>query len=301
MLRLYPGIHTVTLDRSVQFLIRHVIERLPHNGGIADETKFSGNGYGCIDMIAGNHDRPDTGLPAFFHGSLYFRTYRVDHTREPYKGQILLQCGIGDIRRQGSIFPAGAGQYPQRLIRHGLVLGHDALTVFIRHGTDPLLRKHTGAVSQHFIRGTFGKLHYALRAGMQGRHHFPHGIKRSLRHARKVCFERIFGEPLSCGKVYEGTFRRLALCLAGSIQLRIGTKSHASGQQGFVRSPGFYYSHFVLSQCTGLIRADDLSTAQSFNGGKAANDGIAFGHGGNADRQHNGHYSGQSLGNSGYC
>ena len=60
------------------------------------------------------------------------------------------------------------------------------------------------------------------------------------------------------------------------------------------------YGHLVLSQSTGLIRTDNLSTSQSFYRRQLPDNGVALGHVGNTDGQYNGYYCCQTFGNSRY-
>ena len=60
-------------------------------------------------------------------------------------------------------------------------------------------------------------------------------------------------------------------------------------------------SHFVLSQSTGLIGTNYLSTTKGLNCSKTANNGVTLAHSGNAHRKNDGDNSNKTLWNCGYC
>ena len=57
--------------------------------------------------------------------------------------------------------------------------------------------------------------------------------------------------------------------------------------------------HLVLGQGAGLVRADNLRAAQRFDSGQPADDCVALGHIGHADRKHDGDNGGQAFGDGG--
>ena len=58
--------------------------------------------------------------------------------------------------------------------------------------------------------------------------------------------------------------------------------------------------HLVLRQGAGFVRTDDLRTAQCLYGGQPADNGIALGHIGHTDAEHDSDHGGKPLRDCGY-
>ena len=200
---------------------------------------------------------------------------------------------LGQLRQ----LHTGAGQHPQGLIRHALVFLHDGRAVILRHGAAALGGQQPGAAGQHLIRRALGILDEAVSTAVHGGHHLPHGVEGRFRHAGLLLLQLILRLALIVGEVDQRALRGLAHRLMLSVQLRVGAKGHAPGQQLLVRAIGVHHGHFVLGEGAGLVRADDLRTAQGFHGGQAADHRVALAHLRHADGQHDGHHCRQPLRN----
>ena len=60
-------------------------------------------------------------------------------------------------------------------------------------------------------------------------------------------------------------------------------------------------SHLVLSQSTGLIGTNYLSTTKGLNCGKSTNNSVTLAHSGNTHRKNDGNNSNKTLWNCSYC
>ena len=109
------------------------------------------------------------------------------------------------------------------------------------------------------------------------------------------------GEARLAGIVDERALGRLAHGLAQLlVPLSVGAQGHASqelllGRGKLVLDDG----HLVLREGAGLVRADGLRAAKGLDGRKLADDRLALGHLGHAERKHDGHDGDQALGDGG--
>ena len=119
---------------------------------------------------------------------------------------------------------------------------------------------------------------------MDGGHHLAHGVKRGLGDAGLLLLKLRFYLPVGCTEVHERGLGRLALCAVGGVD-RVAAKCHR-GSKCVDRPVMLDDGHLVLRQRAGLVGAYHLSAAEGLDGGQAADNGIAFTHVRNADRQH---------------
>ena len=118
---------------------------------------------------------------------------------------------------------------------------------------------------------------------MHGRHHLAERIERCLLDTRRRVVQLIFfqsafvcvGDQCSLGRL---TGHALVL-----IEYGIAAERHCLCEQLLVIGMLLDDGHLVLRQCTGLIRADDLRTAERLNGSQSADDRAALGHIRNTD------------------
>ena len=301
MLRLHTGIDAEVLHGFVQFLVAEIIQRAAGDGlgGVLDNAQLLGNSNGGVLMVAGDHHRADAGIAALHNSGLDFRTHRVDHAGQTDEAQLLLQHLRLDLLGQ-AVAPQSlrGSQHTQGLIGHGLIGGKDLAALFLGHGEDGALFLITGAALQHFVRRALGILNEAGIHLMDGGHHLAGGIKRRFRHAGLPFFQTVFGQLTGSAEVHQRGLRRLTLGCTGLVQIGVVAKCHSGGQQLGVAHV-LHHGHLILRQRAGLIRTDDLRTAQRLHGGQAANHGVMMAHLGHTDGKHHCHNGGKALGNGG--
>ena len=152
-----------------------------------------------------------------------------------------------------------------------------------------------GAELEHLVGRALGVLDDALVRLVDGAHHLAHGVERSLAHARLGGLEGGLAQAEAVGVVDEGALGRLADGGAGVVLLRVGAQAHRGGQELLVVAVVVDNGHLVLGEGAGLVRADDLGAAEGLDGGQAADDGVALGHVGDADGEHDRDNGGKTL------
>ena len=73
--------------------------------------------------------------------------------------------------------------------------------------------------------------------------------------------------------------RNLAVC----VNFSIAAESHCLCKMLLVLTVMLNDGHLILCECTCLIRADNLRTAECFNGGQLPDESLTLTHSGNAD------------------
>ena len=251
-------------------------------------------------MVAGDHDRADTGAAAVTDGVHDLGAHRVDHPRQAEKAQVLLErCGRCVVR-QRVIRAHGRRQHAQRPAGHVAVVRGDLGAVFLRHGHGLPVDPDAVAQRQQHVRRALGVLHDVPAVGMQGAHHLARAVKRRLGHARQLHAQRARRQPLCDRPAHE---RGLGRFSGHGVRVRvvhgIGTQRHGRGKQVLVTPRRRRDGHAVLRERTGLVRADDLRAAERLDCREPADDRAAAAHVRHADRQHDRHDRGQPLRNGG--
>ena len=286
MLRLHSGVNMVFVNISVQLLIADAIQLRPgfHLGIILDNAKLSG--YSCrrIPVVAGNHDRTDSGLPAFSQRVRNLLPHRIHHAGQPDKAQIPLCLLRGMIFRERLIGSSRGRKNTQRVGSHGtyLILD-DPPSLFIQRQFLSILDPG-GAATQDNVRSPFGILYNPLFRAVERRHHLAGGIKRTLCDTGHGLFRLLLVKSLFLRKGHERRFRRLSLNRPVLIRLRIAAQGHGFRQELPV-SKGSDNRHPVLRQRSRLIRTDHIGAAQSLHRCQPAHNGICLRHTGDTQRQ----------------
>ena len=287
MFGLDAGINRNIPEFLFKFLVAHPVQRRAGDRArlIGQDAELTGNRHRGIDMVAGNHDRADAGLAAFLDCSLDLGTNRVDHTGKADKNEFLFQLRRAAVR--GYRIPeAEAGrQHAQRPVGHGLVRREDFSALCLGHGFDLTVFQIPGAELEHFVRCALGILDNPAAGLVDGTHHLTHGVERSLSDTRLGCLQRGLAEPEAVRIVDQRAFGRFA-DRGPFILLRVGAEAHGSCQEFFIVAIVVDNRHFVLRQGAGFVRTDDLRTAQCLYGGQPADNGIALGHIGHTDAEH---------------
>ena len=191
------------------------------------------------------------------------------------------------------------GKHAQRAVGKRLVGGEHCFAVCFGHGDGFAVLKDVRAMPQHDVGRAFGELQNAVSGFVDGGHHFARRIKRGFPHARCGGKHVVLIEPQRHGVRHERRFGRLTDQIAVVVNTHVGTKRHALRQQFFVFTVMLDHGHFVLCERARLIRADDLRTAERFDGGQFADDGVLLRHVRHADGKHHRHHRRKPLGDRG--
>ena len=135
---------------------------------------------------------------------------------------------------------------------------------------------------------------------MDGGHHLPAGVKGCLPDPGHLRLQLRLGQAALGAPCHQRRLGRLAVDIAALGQSGVRAQGHGGGGAVAVAAVIVHHGHFVLGQGAGLIRADDLGTAQRLHGGQAADNGAALGHIGDADAQHHCHHGSKALGDGGH-
>ena len=134
---------------------------------------------------------------------------------------------------------------------------------------------------------------------MDGGHHLPDGVKRSLAYPRAVGGYVVFVEAELVGVGDKRRLGRLARNRTVLVYFRVAAKSHCFGYERFVVAVVVDNGHLILGEGAGLIGADYLSAAESLNCGELADYRILLRHVGNTYREDYRHDCDKALGNGG--
>ena len=302
MLRLYPGVHSNMGELLFKFGVVHGAELSAGNGlqSVGQNAQLLGDGHGGVNVVAGDHDGADPRLAALLNGGLDLRTYRIDHAGQSQEAQVMLQIIGFKGGRTCIIGPLGRCQHTQGAVGHGLVGRQNLSTLLLRHRTDNTAVPIAGAALQHHVGSALGELDAAAGSLVNGGHHLPAGVKGCLPDPGHLRLQLRLGQAALGAPCHQRRLGRLAVDIAALGQSGIGAQGHSGGSAVAVAAVIVHHGHLVLGQSAGLIRADDLGTAQRLHGGQAADNGAALGHIGNADAQHHCHHGGKALGNGGH-
>ena len=302
MLRLYPGVHSNMGELLFKFGVVHGAELSAGNGlqSVGQNAQLLGDGHGGVNVVAGDHDGADPRLAALLNGGLDLRTYRVDHAGQSQEAQVMLQIAGFKGNRTCIIGPLGRSQHTQGTVGHGLVGRQNLSTLLLRHRTDNTAVPIAGAALQHHVGSALGELDAAAGSLVDGGHHLPAGVKGCLPDPGHLRLQLRLGQAALGAPCHQRRLGRLAVDIAALGQSGVRTQGHGGGGAVAVAAVIVHHGHFVLGQGAGLIRADDLGTAQRLHSGQAADNGAALGHIGNADAQHHCHHGGKALGDGGH-
>ena len=157
-----------------------------------------------------------------------------------------------------------------------------------------------GAQADHHVGRALGVLLILAVQGLDDHgHHLAARVKRGLAHARMLGSQA--SEPRLAGIVDERTLGRLTHGLAQLlVPLGVGAQGH-TGQELLLRRGELVLDdgHLVLGKGAGLVGADGLCAAEGLDGRELADNRLALGHLGHAERQHDGHDGNQALGDGG--
>ena len=302
VLGLDAGVHAVVLDVRVELLFAHAIEVGTGDGlaAIGDDAQLLGNGHGGVDMVARNHDGADTGVVRLADGVGDLGADRVNHAGQATEDQVMLERGGAAVARDLGVGAACQRQHAQGLVGHGLVGGHELGATLLGQGDDLIAVVDMGAQADHHVGRALGVLLVLAVQGLDDHgHHLAARVKRGLAHARMLGSQA--SEARLAGIVDERTLGRLTHGLAQLlVPLGVGAQSHA-GQELLLRRGELVLDdgHLVLGKGAGLVRADGLRAAKGLDGRKLADDRLALGHLGHAERKHDGHDGDQALGDGG--
>ena len=302
MLRLHTGVHAVLLHLLGQLLVAEAVQSAAGNGlrGIVQYPQLLGDGHGGILVVAGDHHWPDACRAALLDGGLHLRTHRVDHTRQTHEAQILLQILRAVVLGQAALPQAdGRRQHTQGLIRHGLVLRQNFLTLLLGHGQHLAALLISGAAAQHLIRCALGVLNEAVIHAVDGGHHLPGGVEGSLRRTGLLLLQPVLIQPAVHAEAHQRRLRGLALHRAIGILHGVVAEGH-SGTQQSLRAGVLHHRHFILCEGAGLIGADDLRAAQRLHRRQTADHSVVLAHLGDADGEHHRYHRGKTLRNGGH-
>lgn len=136
---------------------------------------------------------------------------------------------------------------------------------------------------ENFVGRAFGELQNAVGGFVDGGHHFAHGVKRRFRHAGRGFKHVVLVKPQLQRIGNQRRLRRFTDQIAVVVNVDVGAKRHAFGEQFFVVAVMLDNGHFVLGERAGFVRADNLRAAERFHGGKSSDNRVLFRHIGHAD------------------
>ena len=299
VLGLDAGVHAVVLDVCIELLVTHAIEVGTGDGlaAIGDDAQLLGDGHGGVDMVARDHDGADTGVVRLADSVSHLGTDRVDHAGQAAEDQVVLERSGAVVGGNLGVGAARQCQHAQGLVGHGLVGCHELGAALLSQRNDLLTVIDVGAQADHHVGRALGVLLVLAVQGLDDHgHHLTARVERGLAHAR------VLGSQASktslAGIIDECALGRLAHGLAQLlVPLGIGAQRHAGqelllGRGELVLDDG----HFVLGKRAGLVRADGLRAAERLDGREFADDRLALGHLGHAERKDDGHDGDQALG-----
>ena len=213
MLRGHTGVDADLRHKLLQFLVAHAVDDRALHGlrAVPQNADLTGNGRRRDFVVAGDHNRTDTGADALRHRCLGFLTGRVHHGDEAEESQAVF---IRQSDGRAVHAAAGEGQHPQALVGKLFVDLFDPR---------PFLRRHHAAVQQH-IRRALGDQHQATRQLVDRGHHFPVGIEGDLCQTGPAVPDEILVKAVGLPQPHQCRFRGVA-------DLRIPADDRIAAQQ----------------------------------------------------------------------
>ena len=192
----------------------------------------------------------------------------------------------------------GSCENAEGLIRHLFIFTENLFSFRVVQIVNLSVLHIAVAAGEEHIRRALAVLYKVIAVFVNGTHHLPGGIEGRLKNSGHVLQDLILVEEfLSVG--YQSSLCGLALNIAVMSHSSVIAEAHGAGQE-FLVPVVVHNSHPVLGEGSGFVGADNLGTAQCLHRGQLADDGLPFGHPGNADGKLDSDNGGQSLGNSGY-
>ena len=251
-------------------------------------------------MVARDHDGANAGVVRLADSVGHLGTDRVDHAGQAAEDQVMLERSGAAVGGNLGVGAARQRQHAQGLVGHGLVGCHELGAALLSQRNDLIALVDMSAQADHHVGRALGVLLVLTVQGLDDHgHHLTARVERGLAHARVLGSQA--SEARLAGIVDKRALSRLAHGLAQFlVPLGIGAQRHACqelllGRSELVLDDG----HLVLGKGTGLVGADGLRAAKGLDGRKLADDRLALGHLGHAERKYDGHDGDQALGDGG--
>ena len=207
-------------------------------------------------MVAGYHNRRNSGLITFLNGCLNFRSYRVNHTCQTQEAKVVLKSFNGNIRRHFLMYRHSCHKNPEGLVSHFLVSLQDSSSVFFADVSKFSVSIYLGAPLENLIRCSLGVLNNSVVffVLVKGGHHLTTAVKRNFTHSWKCLLHIAFIKTQLICVIYKGTLCRFT---GGTVctffDFSIAAQSHCLCQQFFIFTVIIHHGHLILGQSTGLI------------------------------------------------
>ena len=132
-------------------------------------------------MIAGNHNRTDSGSAALFDGRQHLGAHRVDHPGETEETELLLQLSGLPSVGAGRVLSRSSRKDTESLVGQRFIGEENSFPVLLTQRNGLSIRQYVSTAFQNLIRSAFRELnHGSIRLFVYGRHHLPHGIEGCL-------------------------------------------------------------------------------------------------------------------------
>ena len=254
-----------------------------------------GNGFCRQRMVAGYHYGYNASRFALGYRVKHFFTGRINDAGQPQKPQTGFLGFAIHIFRQRIPIAAGKPHYPQSL-------GRQAIHLLLQHG-------HIGIRTpwQQDIGSAFGEGNDFVTVGMEGRHHFPVGIKRNFR--QPWPYARLY--VLFPCHFHQGNLRAVAFDVFATlghgiivqgkrVQQQVNFFLLPDGRQcvSFVQLPickHLFQVHFVFGERAGFVSADVRDRPQGFHGRQLPDEAVEPDHSFRGQCQGNGDDGGQRF------
>ena len=255
-------------------------------------------------MVAGDHNRLDSGFPADGNGFLGFRTRRVNHADQTHEGKACFQLIRGGICGNLVDFLVCNGKNTEGICTHAF--GHTLCGIHIS-GNAP---------GHHHIKCPLDDDDVFTVNAVDGGHQLTVGIKGDFRKSRRLLVQLILGHSVFMRREDDGSFggvtNVLFFCAIedhGTVTAEGGIGEELFDLFGIVCADVFGsiftvrislgQCHAVLGEGAGLVRADDGRTAESFHGRQTADERIFLDHTLYTDGKYDGNDGRQTFGNGG--
>ena len=272
-------------------------------------------------MVAGNHDRADTCLPAGAHRTGHFFSRRVDHSGHTHKSHvkfhILIICGQF---REGT---HGKAKHTQSVLRHGQAKFRNVFFVSLRNGPHASRGQNMCAQRQHFIHCTLGIRNPLPIHAVNRGHPLSLGIKRLLKKAGIFILQGFMVDPKCLRHIDQRALCGVTDDFSRSIRVKAGVIAESRcinqflihcrmlfgsafnrGSSTVFKIPvdsNVGYRHFIESKRTGFIGTDDSCAAQRFHCGQFSNQSVFLRHALHAQRHYNRGCGRQAFRDNGNC
>ena len=173
MLGLNTGINLKFGDSFFEVLVADFVKLCAGDGvrRVGDNTKLHRNRNGGILMVAGNHNRGDTGGFTFDDSVLDLGAYRVNHAGKTDKDKVIFERFGSEVGRSSIIFLHRNGKHTKRLVCHSLVVLERSGFDFFGERNNLSVNESVRAFSENDVGCAFGILNEAVVRLMNGGHH----------------------------------------------------------------------------------------------------------------------------------